>query len=328
MAYTRDINLTAKGFSYEQFKFELERIEKSFTKEVSKPLSGQAIWVTTYPFAQLDFFVKTTVSDYHDVYGNISINILTKADVLCDNYVVLRIEEGNKKILRSKLKFTPKNTLMLTEYGIGVDGDGGFEGSYLNYKSPILQRESYLTTECDAAFATDAGDDVYQEIMENAWIGLEQDKRFRKYSDKEYPVTPCIGIRAMSACVQKALCLNADVKDMCGVTYVWNNILFVFPIHADQLKYVFKDREKIDGRRRVLLSVVKEHQRKGITVEQHIRTGCSYFSIEGREFSVFVGGEVIREVIRSNKQACLWKDKLKHMGVENVDGASFYTEQK
>ena len=63
MAYTRDISLTAKGFSYEQFKFELERIEKSFTKEVSKPLSGQALWNTTYPFAQLDFFIETTASD-------------------------------------------------------------------------------------------------------------------------------------------------------------------------------------------------------------------------------------------------------------------------
>ena len=328
MGYTRSISLSAEDFSYDQFKFEVEKIERAFSERASRALSGQAVWVTTYPFAQLDYFPNTTVSDYHDVYGNININALTRMDVLCDNYIVLRLEEGNKKILRSKLKFIPKNTLMASEYFLGADEFGMHGGMYTNYKSPVLQRESYLTTECSAAFASDAGEEVYQEIIENAWIGLEQDKRFRKYSDSEYVKTPEVGNRAVSACLQRALCINADVKDMCGVTYIWHNILFVFPINLEQMKVVFKDRDAVNGRRRVLLSVVKEHKRGKSTVEQHIRTGCSFFTIDGREFGVFIGGDVIRNVIKSNRQKALWKDKLKSMEVETVDGSSFYTAQK
>ena len=97
MAYTRNMSLTAKDFTYEEFEREVKNIEYHFPEKACKSLSGQVIWVTTPPFAQLDYFVKTTVSDYHAVYGNININILTRMIGQFNNYTVLRIKEANKK---------------------------------------------------------------------------------------------------------------------------------------------------------------------------------------------------------------------------------------
>ena len=317
MAYTRNMSLTAKDFTYEEFEREVKNIENHFPEKACKSLSGQVIWVTTPPFAQLDYFVKTTVSDYHAVYGNININILTRMIGQFNNYTVLRIGEANKKVLRGKIKYIPKNTLMMSMYMVNPNEKE--KGWYTNYQTPVLQRESYLTTECDALFANNAPESAYTEVMRNTWLPLEQDKRFRTGRDEEYNKLSVEGTQEISELIQEALCINADLEEMCGVTYVWNNILFIFPINFDQLNYVFKDRDKINGRRRVIASIVKEHKRGNSVVSQHIRSGCEHFSINDRNFSVFIGGDVLRRLLSTKKQKELWKEKIKTFDTEEVD---------
>lgn len=313
MAYQINADLSPEDFTYDQFAHAVRDIEKQFTKDVCRDISGNYIFVTTYPFCQKNYFVKTTVSDYREVCGNIRIDFLTRLQAY-SNYCYLRIREPSKKEFRGKIKFTPKGTLSLSMYFVGSDK----KGAWTINKLPILQNESYITKECDAFFANDEKNADYDEVMNKAWTFLELDERFRAYPKSECKIAEKGALEEISFAIQQALCLLNDVNDLYGAVYVWHDVAFVFPMTRSQMKEVFKERDKIGGRRRWLPTVSKGYTKKnGTQVDASLKMGSPTFTIDGRQFSILVGREDFGTILSTKKQIARMKQKLNGAEIKN-----------
>lgn len=309
MAYTSNIDLAPKSFTYEQFADAVKDIEEWFTKDVCKAIAGNHIFVTTYPFCQMNYFVKATVTDYRAVYGGVNLDFITRIPS-ASNYIYLKIREPKKHEFRGKIKYTPKGTLSASMYIVAPDKNGK-SGMWVNYRMPILQNESYVINECDAFYADNEHNADYDSVMKNAWRFIEQDDRFRAYPKSELRKPPKAGIEDMSYCIQRALCILGDTKELYGAVYEWNGVYFVFPMTRLQMKTVFKDRDKINGRRRWLPTISSAYTRKnGTEVDASLKMGATYFTIGGRTFDILVGAEDFRTILSSKKQIDRMRKKV------------------
>lgn len=313
MAYKTKLRTKIDPFTYDDFIKIIHDIETSFPVKFGR-LPADIIWVMHDHIPS--YFVKTTVSDLHDVEGVINLTVMTQFHDFA-NRIILKIREPHKKDFFGKIKFTPRNTLALTVIGAAPDG------IWENDKTPILQNESYIIRECDAAYANDEEEVDYSEIMRNAWTFLEDDKRFATYPEsmRRKPT----GTKDLSYCVQEALCAFHDASEHYGICYEWNNALFVISVERENLKEIFKNRDKIDGRRRVLPVVVKEHTRNGATVEAHMRMGSNYVSIDGREFTFFMGAEDFGTILKSLRQKERMKEKIGNAEQMDFGGVGIYS---
>ena len=176
--FNESFSLRQDDYSYKEFLFRVERIEKYFTEEICRQISCKTIWVTDGIF-DIDSFVNTTVSDYHEVYGDINIAVLTTLESFA-NPIVIKICEPRKGEFRSKIKFTPKGALSLSTFAVAVE-DNGEKKLCRNQGHPVLQKERYLAESCKKAFDGNASGDVYKEIAENAWEYLEYNRLFACY---------------------------------------------------------------------------------------------------------------------------------------------------
>lgn len=295
MAYIKEEH--ANEYSYDDFEQVIKRIEFTFHKTAAKMTRGRIMWCLLRPFVDdLDGFVKTTVSDYKAVYGNVKIDVLTELSDEIGNLVYLSVREPSTKDFRGKLRYVPKNTLALdlTFYGVNKDGSAG-RGRVGAYKAPIWQDESYVNLSCDALFARDAKNKEYEEVSENAWKFLECDKRFSVHKPLEFPP----GAKAISKDLQTALMLNAELSYEYGVVYQYNENAFIFPMSKERMKQIFKNREPINGRRSIMPTDVKEHKRNGVVIPKHVRLGETYFIINGRQYSFYMGAADIGMFVKS-----------------------------
>jgi hypothetical protein len=306
MAYTSSIDLAPKSFTYEQFADAVKDIEEWFTKDICKDIAGNYIFVTTYPFCQMNYFVKETVTDYRAVYGGVKLDFITRIPSF-DNYIYLKIREPKKHEFRGKIKFAPKGTLSASMYIIGSEK----KGIWVNYRMPILQNESYVINECDGFYADNERNADYVSVMKNAWRFLEQDDRFRAYHKAELRKPPIAGMEDMSYCIQHALCILGDIKELYGAVYEWNGVYFIFPMTRMQMKTVFKDRDKINGRRRWLPTISSAYTRKnGTEVDASLKMGSTYFTINGRTFDILVGAEDFGIILSTKKQIDRMRKKV------------------
>lgn len=309
-------------YSYEDFEKVIKRIEFTFHKKAAEKTSGRIMWCLLPPFVNdLDGFVKTTVSDYKAVYGNIKIDVLTELSDEIGNYIYLSVREPNAKDFRGKIRYVPKNTLALsmTVYGVNEDGSAG-QGAVVAHKTPIWQDESYVNISCDALFARDARNEEYEEISKNAWKFLECDKRFSVHKPCEYPR----GAKDLSKNLQTALMLNDELSCEYGVVYQYNDNAFIFPMSKERMKQIFKNREPINGRRSIMPTFVKEHKRNGVVVPAHIRMGENYFVINGREYSFYMGSSDVELFVKSPTRMKEFKN-AKRDG--NFDDRFIYTQK-
>ena len=285
MAYIKEE--IENNYSYKDFEEVIKRIEFTFHKKAAKVTEGRTMWCLVEPFiSDLDGFVKTTVSDYKAVYGDVKIDVLTELSDDIANFYYISIREPQAKDFRGKIRYVPKNTLSMTTVFWGVDKDGSAQGAMVSaHKTPIWQDESYVNLTCDALFARDAKNEEYVEVCENAWKFLECDKRFSVHKPCRLP----IGAKDISRNIQTALMLNDGLLSEYGVVYQYNDNVFIFPMSKERMKQIFKGRDPINGRRRTLPTLVREHQRNGTVVKKHIRLAEDYFTINGREYCFYMG---------------------------------------
>lgn len=306
--YERSINTKQNDYSYEYFRSWVERIEKYFTADNSKGLRGQYVWVACGGFG-VDAFVNTTVSDYREVFGPVKIHALMDIDQISNALALVTLREPYKNEFRSKIKFTPKGALSFTKRMIVEDKHGC---RHFTEKSvPVLQKEKYLRDECDRLFAANASDSDYLNVSKNCWAFLERDGAF--VVDQTLTKQAFTGREHLSDLLQRALSQYQDLLDLYGVTYEWNGVLFIFPMERERMKVVFANRDPVDGRRRVLPAMVKEHTRKnGSQVCRHVRGGSHTMTIEGRTFGIYMGAGDFEQTIITDKQRGNMKRHLKN----------------
>lgn len=315
MAYASKMDDTYGNYTYDDFLKCVENIEKWFPIGKHK-LRTQLIYdLTLY---HPSYFVKTTVSDVREVFGPINMSALTRIE---GSPTIITLRDPRPKEFKGKIRFTPQNTLAFSQYVVCLNNNRDMTFTSVNVNSPVLQKEKYLITECDAAYASDEKDCNYSEIEKNAWAFLEQDKRFAIQNNNQ--VSKNVQ-NEMSKTIHEMFCLCSDIFERWCVTYEWNNALFAIPMPPEAFKTIFKTRDKVGGRRRVMPVIVKEHKRKGIDVVSHIRMYSDYICMNGRKFGVYVGSENFGTILHSERQIKNMKKRLSNAEVENIGGQEFY----
>lgn len=286
MGYKNSVEEQNK-FDYDYFRKKVEFIESQFKDDVLKYISGRYIYVLLDGMYDCTYFVKTTVSDIRHVCGKIDFDFIANMEGYT-NIVLYSLREPNKKSFRGKIKYTPKGTISLTTRFIAPDDNGkmkcrGFDNM------PILQDEKFIVSSCDNLFNCDEEGADYDFIEQHAFRFLTDDKRIRCGEDwvRQRPEAALDD----SQVIHRALCLYYDISESWGVCYYYAGNCFIFPLKREYIQEIFKKRDKENGRRRVIASLVNGHKRKdGTQVDGHLRT-TNTFTIDGREYSIFVGAE-------------------------------------
>lgn len=301
MAYNNKL-LGLSVISYDDFIEVVKKIECQFTDEIAKKFDGKTIFVTLPQLYNATSFVNTTVSDLLEVYGDdvFEINMLSTYINSISNMSVMKIAKASKKDFKNELRFLPQKTLKVTLSTICTDGV--HTDIY-----PVLQDEKYLLNECKKSF--DSGRDNFEEVARNSINILYYDKRVSKTKINDFLIGKAMD--DVRNGISEYISLVADVCESWGITYIYKNILFIFPVNKESYKTVFRDREKIDGRKRQLPVIVKGHARKNSkNVDSHLRIGSDYVTIGGREFSFFIGSEDIQLIFPNTKNSIKRAKKL------------------
>lgn len=277
--------------------------EKFFGGEKQRGRFGTIYVLVPGVFAE-NWFVKTTVSDVLDVCGKINITWLTVSEAsgagiehsrmrcLCN------LSVASPKHYRGVLKFTPKNTLSLKMWAVGTDANGNDCVAPLG-DYPMLQDEKFVNASVDNAYNNDDEGTDYEYIERHAFRMLCNDKRF--VGDKG--LYKCISPDAeadLSAITHKMIGRYYEVIESWGICYNFNENTFVLPMRQEYLKETLRGREKVDGRRGVLPTVVKKHDRKGKAVSSHIRSSDKKIVVCGREFEILVGADSFPQIMPNN----------------------------
>lgn len=278
--------------------------EKFFSGERQRGRFGTVFVLVPGVFAE-SYFVKTTVSDVLDVCGKINITWLTvskPSGVGMENSrmrCLCNLSVASPKHFRGVLKFTPKNTLSLKMWAVGEDNDGNYSVAPLG-DYPMLQDEKFVNASVDNAYNSDDEGTDYGYIERHAFRMLCNDKRF--VGDKG--LYKCISPDAeadLSAIVHEMICRYYEVTKSWGICYSFNENTFVFPMRREYIKETLKGRDKINGRRRTIAAVVKEHTRRGKTVSSHLRGDGYDIVVDGRKFEILVGADSFPQIMPNNK---------------------------
>ena len=278
MAYKGAIE-EQKFHSIEELEEIIDKIEKWFTGDVAKIFSGKSIYILDSRILDVNYFVNTTVSDVEDVCGNIEISFIGD----CDNIFVERMRKPKKNERKNAIKFMHPKTYAYERYVKDKDS------KVIHYSFPVLQDEKFVISECKKNFENDDVGSDYGYIMEHAFIDMISDKRFQT-ADHFKNMRSEINEQSknISHNCHQVICQYFDIKESWAITYVYKNILFIFPMKQEYFKGIFKDRDIAYGKKRrgVLPTVVNEHTRSGEqTVHSHLRIGGDYVTIHGRDFS-------------------------------------------
>lgn len=288
--------------------------ERFFDGEKQRGRFGTVYILVPGVFAE-NYFVKTTVSDVLNVCGKINITWLAVSEPSGVGMEHLRmrylcnLSVASPKHYRGVLKFTPKNTLSLKMWIVGTDKNGNDcvvpLGDY-----PMLQDEKFVNASVDNAYNNDDEGTDYGYIERHAFRMLCNDKRF--IGDKG--LYKCISPDAegdLSVIVHEMICRYYEVTESWGVCYSFNGNMFVFPMRQEYLKETLRGRERVDGRRRTLPTVVKKHNRKGNTVSSHLRAADKKIIVGGREFEIVVGRDSYSQIFPDNAYGEKAKARIK-----------------
>lgn len=299
MAYKINSQEQSK-FDYDFFKEKVEFIESQFRDDVPKYIRGRYIYVLLDGMYDATYFVKTTVSDLRSVNGKIDFDFILNP-IGYTNCVLYSVKEPNKKSFRGKIRYTPPGTLSLSVRWIAADSyTGKMRCSGLD-NMPILQDEKFIVSACDNLYEADENGADYDYIEKHAFRFLTDDKRIAcgddwKRQRPEYALED-------SQMVHRGICQYYDVVNSWGVCYEYAGNCFIFPLKREYIQEIFKKRDKEDGRRRVIASLVKDYTRKdGTEVDRHLRSADS-FTIDGRMFSIYVGSEDFDKMYADNDKS-------------------------
>lgn len=306
MAYQTDL-LEQEKFDYDFFLSKVELIESNFKDDVLNYIRGRHIYVLLNGLFDATYFVKTTVSDIHEVMGDIKFDVLVNPDGF-SNCVLYSIREPGRKSFRGKIRYTPPNTLALTVRWITRDNKSmkmrcaGFDNM------PILQDEKFLVSECDRLYKNNEIGADYDYIERHAFRFLTDDKRIA--CGEDYVRRNQEAALNDSQMVHRALCQYFDVTNSWGICYEYAGNCFIFPMKREYIQEIFKKRDKENGRRRVIASLVKGYTRNdGTEVDGHLRTHDG-FSIGGRDFSLLIGAEDFGKMFPNSEKS---KKRIKNI---------------
>ncbi len=296
MAYKNHVEEQAE-FNYDFFREKLEFLENRFKGDVLNRVRGKYIYVLLDGMYDCTYFVKTTVSDVRSVYGDIDFNFITE---LSGGIVtVYSLKEPNKKSFKGKLKYVPKGTLSLTETSILLKNNGEIK-CISNTNMPILQDEKFIISACDNLFESDELGADYEYIEKHAFKFLINDKRI-SYGNQRRIDPECDLIDSQR--IHYGICRYFDISASWGVAYRYAGNCFIFPLKREYIQRLFKNRDKENGRRRVIASLVNGYTRKdGTEVDGHLRS-ANTFSIDGRKFGIFIGGEDIEKIYPNTEKS-------------------------
>lgn len=289
-------------FSYEEFLNMVKKIEDNFTDDVCKYIRGRCIYVLLNGAFEQSYFEKTTVSDLKDVSGKINFDCIIDSQGNFSNVMMYSIKEPGRKDFRGKIKYVPKHTLSVSTRFIGIEKDGsrgvaGFE------KIPFLQDEKFINSACDNLFNCDEEGADYDFIEKHAFRILTNDKRLKCGDD--YTLTAPGVEQELSQSLHRIICNIYDVLQSWGICYEYKGNCFIFPLKQKYIKEVFKSRDKVNGRRQTIAAIVSGYERAdGHKVDGHLRTADS-FTIDGREFSIFVGNEDFEKIFPDTNKSYL-----------------------
>lgn len=318
MAYKLSVSEQEK-FDYKEFTRIIEKIEQNFTDNVCEKIRGRYIYVLLCGAFEQTYFVKTTVSDLKHVQGKINFDCIIDSSGNLDNIVMYSLREPGKKDFRGKIKYVPKGTISVSSRIIGVNDDGtrGVAGWD---KLPFLQDEKFLISACDNLFNCNEEGADYDFIERHSFRALANDKRF-KCGDDYFLTYPGIE-QEISQDLQRIVCSIYDVTESWGVWYWYKGNYFIFPLKREYIQEIFKKRDKENGRRRVIASLVNGYTRKdGTKVDGHLRTSGG-FTIDGREFSIFVGPEDIEKYFPNTSKSIKRVEKCLN-NTMRIDGTNF-----
>ena len=262
-------------------------------------MSGRVYWYLIDYEWNNTYSLNTTVSDLLEV-DNRNLEFNSVYDLTYDNNPQLTsIKMANNKEFREVLKFTPKNTLSVSQIWISPKEDG----AYFFQKYPYLQNEEIVKK---------FNNDTTESELTSAYNLLVYDKRVTaKLPEQKKENFSEIGER-----LHRLLCISYYVRNSWAVVYVYKNVMFLIPINnISELKDALKNRDKINGRKRVMPTVVKSHKRKnGEEVASYVR-GIPWFSIHGREFCFLAGTDYLPLMFHKNKNG--W-EKIKKLEKDNL----------
>lgn len=281
-----------RKFDYKEFLQIVEKIEQNFTDNVCEKICGRCIYVLLGGAFEQTYFEKTTISDLRFVLGKINFDCIIDNSGNFGNIVLYSLREPGKKDFRNKIKYTPKGTISVSLRAIGVNEDGTRGVSGWD-KLPFLQDEKFVNKYCDEMFLKNEEGADYDYLERNAFHALANDKRFRCGDD--YILTRPGIEQQISRDLHCIICNIYDAANSWSVWYYFGGNHFIFPLKREYIQELFKNRDKENGRRRVIASLVRGYKRKdGVEVDGHLRTHGG-FSIDGREFEIGIGTDDIEK---------------------------------
>ena len=308
-----------KEFSYDEFLRIIKKIEDNFTDNVCEYIRGRYIYVLLSGAFEQSFFVKTTVSDLQDVLGKINFDCIVDNQGIYNNVALYSIKEPGKKDFRGKIKYTPNHTLSVSTKFIGVNEDGtrgvaGFD------KLPFLQDEKFVNSSCDNLYNCDEEGADYDFIEQHAFRALANDRRL-KCGDDYVLTTPGIE-QEISQSLQRIICNMYDVTESWAVCYEYKGNCFMFPLKQKYIKEIFKNRDKVNGRRQTIAAIVKSYKKAdGSEVDGHLRSADG-FTIDGREFSILIGGEDFEKIFPKTDKSAIRVRKM-HRELRQISDTDF-----
>ena len=280
----------------EQFEDALQYIETFFTKEVSKAFQGLCIYVNFRGFNNQKRYVNTTVSDLLEVCQDLSITWIEELNQRVDarfiNPMIYSLRLAKKREFNT-VKFIPKNTLYFAQSCIIRETKNPFASRHLMdeeniedfvYKAamPIRQDETLVKNNNQPIDYIEKN--AFKNIEYGTIYSLDKTKMSPKGKQHE---------QEMSVRVQRIIELYYDLYTSWAIVYIWNGIAFLFSMEQPFIKEVLKKRDKQNGRRPLITTVVKRHTRKGTPIGSFLRdsTDKNPVMMNGRAFHIFVGEE-------------------------------------
>lgn len=274
--------------------------EKFFRDESYRGRLGKVFMLVDGVFNER-YFEKTTVSDVLQVCcEGIHITWVTGGmdEEGWHSRYLLNMSVAKPRAYRGRLKFVPRNTLSVKVWRLKETESHEAFVEFLG-DFPMLQDEKFVNASVENAYNSDDEGVDYEYIERHAFRVLYNDKRF--VGDKRWykSVLPDAEL-LLSKIVQQMICRYYEVRESWGICYYFNENAFVFPMRQEYLKETLRGREKVDGRRRTLPTVVKKHNRKGITVSSHLRAADKKVIVGGREFEIVVGTDSYSQIFPDN----------------------------
>ena len=246
-------------YTIDDFMNVIYKIEEIYTKKYNLG----SIYVSD--LMNTGVMMNTLFSDVKSLMGSEICTLSTSHSIL------MTIKIPYKKQIRSELKFPVNDCFMFIVRNIE---NGSFDYRFMK------QKEQYIKDNFENwGGMNNHNCDNWDDFSTNAIIDLSVDKRFAKHPLPLYPEWE----KTYKISANELICMIPDFKSSWGITYEWNGTTFVIPIEHENIKKIFKNREPIEGRKRVLPTVIEGRK------ATHIRAFDSIVEFEDRKFGFKIG---------------------------------------